>query len=154
MSDKAEDGRVFPMPHGRVSGHGATASPESVPASGGVRHVFVRDLVLRCLIGVHDHERETPQRVRINLDLAVGEDSNPIDDKLANVVCYEEIVTKVRAIVTRRHVKLVETLAEDIAAACFTDGAVQSARVRVEKLDVFADTASVGVEIERLNSEV
>ncbi len=151
MSDKAEDGRVLTLPAGRVS---AAPVTDNMPARFGVRSVFVRDLVLRCLIGVHDHERDTPQRVRINLDLTVVEDGRPIDDKLANVVCYEEILSRVRAIVTRRHVKLVETLAEDIAAACFTDAAVQSARVRLEKLDVFADTASVGVEIERLNSEV
>lgn len=151
MNDKAEDGRVLSMPMARAAAKPAT---DNAVTRAGVRRVFVRDLVLRCLIGVHDHEKVSPQRVRINLDLAVAEDGQPIDDKLANVVCYEEIVTRVRAIVSRRHVKLVETLAEDIAAACFTDASVQSARVRVEKLDVFAETASVGIEIERMNSEV
>ena len=155
MSDKAEDGRVLAMPlelRGAATAPGDAVAPGD--ATGGIRQVFVRDLVLRCLIGVHDHERVTPQRVRINLDLAVVEGDRPIDDKLANVVCYEDSTERVRAIVTRRHVKLVETLAEDIATTCLTDAAVQSVRVRVEKLDVFADTASVGVEIERVNSEV
>jgi dihydroneopterin aldolase len=32
---------------------------------------------------------------------------------------------------------------------CLDDGRVRSVRVRVEKLDVFTDAASVGVEIER-----
>lgn len=151
MNDKAEDGRVLSMPMARAAAVSAIDEPV---AQTGIRRVFVRDLVLRCLIGVHEHEKESPQRVRINLDLAVVEDGRPIDDKLTNVVCYEEIVTRVRAIVSRRHVKLVETLAEDVVAACFIDASVQSARVRIEKLDVFADTASVGIEIERLNSEV
>jgi dihydroneopterin aldolase len=44
---------------------------------------------------------------------------------------------------------LLETLAEEIAAICLQDGRVRSVRVRVEKLDIFPDAASVGVEIER-----
>ena len=42
-----------------------------------------------------------------------------------------------------------ETLAERIAEACLTDPRVHLARIRVEKLDVFPDLASAGVEIER-----
>jgi len=117
-----------------------------------LRHVFVRDLMLTCSIGVHRHERIGRQRVRINLDLAVREDTTLLSDELENVVCYEKITDGVRQIVDREHVKLVETLAEDIATLCLGDRRVRSARVRVEKLDVFPDAASVGVEIERFST--
>jgi dihydroneopterin aldolase len=40
-------------------------------------------------------------------------------------------------------------MAERIAEACLMDARVQVARVRVEKLDVFADAVSAGVEVER-----
>lgn len=126
-----------------ASGHTVTL------AASGLRHVFVRDLVLSCNIGVHRHERHGPQRVRLNLDLAVRENAAPLVDQLTNVVCYEEVVTGVRAIVGSGHVNLVETLAERIATFCLRDGRVAEARIRVEKLDVFADVASVGVEIVR-----
>ena len=59
---------------------------------------FVRDLVLLALIGVHDHEHDKPQRVRVNLDLAVREGENGLDDDLANVVCYEQLVSGVQKI--------------------------------------------------------
>lgn len=137
------------------SQHGPRSEPASpvhplriADARNAVRHVFVRDLMLSCRIGVHRHEHAAAQRVRINLDLAVREDHDLRDD-LANVVCYERITTAVRAIVARGHIKLVETLAEEIAAMCLADLRVRSARVRVEKLDVFPDATSVGVEIER-----
>ena len=119
-----------------------------------LRHVFIRDLVLACSIGVHRHEQEAPQRVRINLDLAVDEGGQPIDDDINNVICYEHLAEGVGNIVDRGHVNLVETLAEDIAAMCLKDLRVRSARVRVEKLDILEDAESVGVEIERFNSEV
>jgi dihydroneopterin aldolase len=47
------------------------------------------------------------------------------------------------------HINLVETLAEKIAELCLGDGRVETARIRVEKLDVYAEAASVGIEIER-----
>ena len=57
----------------------------------------------------------------------------------------------IRKIVATGHINLVETLAELIADRCLEDPRVKKVKVRVEKMDVFADATSVGVEIERLN---
>ena len=121
-----------------------------------LRRMFIRDLVLEAHIGVHAHEHGRTQRVRINLDLAVEDDgARPLSrqavgrDDLARVVDYERIVNAVRDAVTREHVRLVETLAERLAELCLTDPRVAIARVTIEKLDVFPDAASAGVEIER-----
>lgn len=125
-------------------------------AISGLRHVFIRDLVLNASIGVYPSEHDAPQRIRINLDLAViDEGASPMSqaaigrDDLARVVDYEAIANVARSIVGSGHVQLVETLAERIAASIVTDVRVVSVRVRVEKLDVFPDAGSAGVEIER-----
>ena len=122
----------------------------------GLRHVFLRDMVLQASIGVHPPEHETRQRVRINVDLGVLDDSGRAlsrggvgRDELTRVVDYERIANAVRQIVAAGHVRLVETLAERIAEACLLDPRVSLARIRVEKLDVFPDSVSAGVEIER-----
>jgi dihydroneopterin aldolase len=117
-----------------------------------IRRVFVRDLILPVLIGVHRHEKDGRQRVRLNLDMNVLEGELANQDRLSDVVCYEEIVSSVRNIVAAGHINLVETLAELTAAECLKDPRVRKVRVRVEKLDVFADAGSVGVEIERVNT--
>ena len=120
-------------------------------ARNALRHVFVRDLTLAARIGVHQHEKQRSQRIRINVDLAVREsDVAAIGDQLAHVVCYEQVVSGIRRLVGAGHVNLVETLAEQIAAFCLEDRRVRVTRVRVEKLDVFEDATSVGVEIERV----
>ena len=130
-------------------------------ASTGLRHVFLRDMVLPASIGVYPHEHAKPQRIRINVDLSVAEEYPPGAvqaglsragvgrDELSRVVDYERVAQSVRAVVAAGHVQLAETLAERLAEACLTDGRIQSVRVRVEKLDVFEDLASVGVEVER-----
>ena len=111
--------------------------------------ILVRDLLLMCSIGIHPHERLAPQRVRINIDMAVFEcDGDPSDD-IAQVVSYEDVIAGIKHLIIAGHINLVETLAENIAGLCLTDRRVDSVRVRVEKLDVYAEAASVGVEIER-----
>ena len=111
--------------------------------------MFIRDLVLTALVGVHRHEKNGQQRVCINLDMDVPEPEEPIQDRLSEVVCYEEIVLEIRKIVNAGHINLVETLAERIASKILSDERISAVRVRIEKLDVFPDAASVGVEIER-----
>ncbi len=125
-----------------------TPSTQSDPAARPYR-IFVRDLVLTGLIGIHAHEQDQPQRIQFNVDLLSDDGCSSADDDIANVVSYEDIVSGIKDLLARGHVGLVETLAEEIAAMCLGDGRVREVRVRVEKLDVFDEAASVGVEIER-----
>lgn len=118
-------------------------------ASQGVRHVFVRDLEVQASIGIYDFEKVKPQRVIINIDLAVAEAGGSIDENIDNVVSYEHLVRNAESLVASGHIQLVETLAERIAASCLEDERVLAARVRVEKPDIFANARSVGIEIER-----
>ncbi|MDZ4739733.1 MAG: dihydroneopterin aldolase [Alphaproteobacteria bacterium] len=114
-----------------------------------MRHVFVRDLELEANIGVYRREKGRLQPVRINIDLTVEETAGEVGDRLENVVDYGAVVEAVKAILASGHLNLVETLAEQIAAHCLTDSRVKVARVRIEKLQVVPEAASVGVEIER-----
>lgn len=136
-------------------------SPRIASAARALRHVFLRDMVLSASIGIYPHEEQSPQRVRINVDLAVEDDGARAlsrirvgRDELARVVDYEKVAERVRSIAGAGHVRLVETLAERIAEACLADSRVHLARVRVEKLDIFADATSAGVEIERRQDEL
>ncbi len=113
----------------------------------GLRGMFVRDLVLDAHIGVRAHEQGRRQRIRLNLDLGVLDTEST--DKLESVVCYDDLIAAVRVVVGEEHVHLIETLAERIADACFRDRRVMTARIRIEKLDLYADAESVGIEIER-----
>ena len=112
--------------------------PRSAPAALSTR-CFVRDLVMDALIGVYAHERIKPQRIRLNLDL----------ETIAPGITGEDMAAVVKGLVNQGHVTLIETLAERIAERCLSDARVSWVKVRVEKLDVFPDAASVGVEIER-----
>jgi 7,8-dihydroneopterin aldolase/epimerase/oxygenase len=136
-------------------------TPRIASSTRALRHVFLRDLVLSASIGIYPHEHAARQRVRINVDLGVEDDGARAmsrarvgRDELSRVVDYEKVATTVRGIVAAGHIRLVETLAERIAEACLADPRVHVARIRVEKLDIFADATSAGVEIERRQADL
>ncbi|HEY3638064.1 MAG TPA: dihydroneopterin aldolase [Rhizomicrobium sp.] len=113
-----------------------------------LRHVFIRNLEVLAHVGIHGHEITKQQPVRINVDLAV-EDTVPLEDQLENVVDYEAITLRIRALIAKGHVNLAETLAEQIAGTCLEDVRVKSVRVRVEKLHAVPGAEAAGIEIER-----
>jgi len=110
--------------------------------------VFVRDLVVPCSIGIYPREKGLRRRVRVNAELTVDE---PIarSDEISDVVNYETIVAGVKAIAEAGHINLVETLADRVAGLCLADRRVASVRVVIEKLDVYPESESVGVAVER-----
>jgi len=126
------------------------AKPEarSISGSGEGYRVFVRDLVVPCSIGIYPREKGLRRRVRVNAELAIDE---PISgsDEFAEVVNYETIVAGIKAITEAGHINLVETLADRVARLCLEDRRVASVRVVIEKLDVYPETESVGVLVER-----
>lgn len=123
--------------------------PVIAEATQPVRRVFVRDLLLDALIGIYPEERVKPQKILINLDLWVAETPGEPPRSYAEVVCYENLVNRSKALLAEGHVDLVETLAERLARLCLADPRVLRARVRVEKPEAIAEAAGVGVEIER-----
>ncbi|WP_406239568.1 dihydroneopterin aldolase [Acetobacter orientalis] len=121
-----------------------------------LRCLFLNNMVVNAHIGVFPHEQGVTQRVRISVTFGVQDDDtlNVGVDDLSRTVSYEHVVLLVRQIVKEGHVRLVETLAERIAAGVLADTRVHVVRVKIEKLDVFEEIESVGVEIERRTARV
>jgi dihydroneopterin aldolase len=121
-------------------------------AARGRRVVFVRGLEMMARLGIHQHEKAAPQRIRLGIELLVADEAAPDGvgpDEFRRVVDYQRLVELAREIVAAGHVLLVETLAERIAAAALDDPRVERARVQVEKPDAFHDVEAVGVVVER-----
>jgi len=121
----------------------------AVPPKGKNYRIFVRDLEMIASVGVHQHEKIKPQRIRVSIDLSVAPRPADATDTVDTVLSYENVVKAIRAIVATGHFHLIETLAEKIAADCLTHFTVASVRVKIDKPDIFPDAATVGIEIER-----
>lgn len=119
------------------------------------RRLFLRDHEVWIDIGVHDFEKQGAQRVVINVDLYVPlQDSMPHSDTLDEVLDYDFIRRSVSERVSRGHIQLQETLADDLLKLMLAHPQVRAARVSTEKPDVYRDCAAVGVEVFGLRQEM
>jgi len=125
-----------------------TVSPVPLPTADAPRRegltVFVRGLRVEAGIGVHDHEqgRLQPLIIDVTLELAPA----PVG-RLADTINYETVAAAAHAIVAEGHVGLVETFAEQLAAACLDDGRVRRCTVRIEKPGALDGAAAAGCEV-------
>ena len=122
------------------------APTEPTEAKG--QRIFIRDLQLPCRIGLTKSERRNRQRLAINLDLEV-EPRRVRKDRIGEVVDYTDIIAEVRSIALESEFRLLESLAEQLAQACFFHPRIVRVRVSVEKLDLVSEAAGVGIEIDR-----
>ena len=112
--------------------------------------VFVRNLVVTAIIGIHPEERVIPQPVRISFELATDGRAAAASDDIRAALDYQRAAETVRNITLSGGFQLVETLAERIAERLLRDyPAAASIRVQVEKTSALADAESGGIAIKR-----
>jgi dihydroneopterin aldolase len=126
----------------------------SAPRPAGDRYtVIVRGLVVMCSIGIQPEEQDTPQRVRVSVELEAPAGAVFPGEVRQRVINYEKTVAAIREIAASGHIDLCEGFADRVAEACFADPRVAVVRVTVEKLDVFTDAEAVGAMLERTRPE-
>lgn len=115
--------------------------------------IVIRDLLVRCVIGVQEWERHTRQDVLISLTLCTDTAAAGRSDAIGDTVDYKRLGKRVMAFAETSSFFLVEALAEGIAGLCLEDPRVQRVRVKVEKPGALRFARSVGVRIQRGRSE-
>lgn len=111
------------------------------------RRVFLRGFEAQVQIGVHDFERQAPQRVVFDVDVYVSlADSTPRSDSIHEVVDYDFMRQNIQRRIASGHIDLQETLCDDLLAMMLAHPGVRAARVSTAKPDVYPDCAAVGCE--------
>ncbi|MEC8775329.1 MAG: dihydroneopterin aldolase [Pseudomonadota bacterium] len=114
------------------------------------RRIFLRDYEIIASIGIHEFERQNPQRIIVDVSLDLANDMPPdtAEDRIETVLDYDFLRDRIREIVEGRHFNLQETLCAEILTTCLQPNKVLAARVSTRKPDVYPDCDSVGVEME------
>lgn len=111
--------------------------------------ILIRDLALRCIIGLCPEEREKKQDVIINVVMATDLRAAGTSDDLNDTVDYKTIKLDILGFVENSSFHLIESLAEGIAGICLRDSKVQSATVTIDKPGALRFCKSVAVETTR-----
>lgn len=111
--------------------------------------IFIRNLNVQTIVGIHPWERTTPQTVLISLELETDVTSATASDNIADALDYDALAVRIRDFVTLAKFQLIETLAERIAALVLESAAVAQVVVELHKPGAIATADTVGVRIQR-----
>jgi dihydroneopterin aldolase len=111
--------------------------------------IRVIDLEVYAHIGVPEAERREAQRLLISLEMATESFSHAAGtDNIAWTINYADVVERVKKITAHRARKLLETLAEEIAADLLKSFPIRKITLEIKKF-VLPETQYVSVKIER-----
>ncbi len=119
----------------------------STPPAGD--RIFLRGLTAECVIGFIDWERRVKQAVVVDLEMPVDCARAAASDEVADTVDYKRVAKRVLAYIEASEFKLVETLAQRLAALLLEEFALDWVRLSVNKPGAIRNSRDVGVSIER-----
>ncbi len=109
--------------------------------------VFIKDLVIAGKHGVHDHEKESPQRFSVTVELGMSDSNATVSDDLSDTADWSRLRRSIIDIVESKSFNLIERLAMEIAAKMLEDKRILKATVTIDKIDAF-ESGIPGVRLE------
>ena len=95
--------------------------------------IRIEGIELLAHIGVPDDERSQPQRLTISIALWPIRAGHELNDDIAHAVNYATVCSEVRSLVQQRHDRLIETLAEAVAAHLLETFQIRRVTVELRK---------------------
>jgi len=112
-------------------------------------HIYIRDLNLRCIIGIYPDERREKQDVILNVKMDADLSAAARSDDIKDTVNYKSIKKEIVALVEASDFNLIETMASRVLDIVMGDTRVQRATVTVDKPGALRFARSVAVEMSR-----
>ena len=109
--------------------------------------VYIKDLVVAGKHGVHEHEKESPQRFKVTVELSIVGSKAMVSDNLADTPDWSHLKADIINIIENHSYDLMERLAMEIAAKMLEDKRVAKTIVIIDKIDAF-DSGVPGVRLE------
>lgn len=117
--------------------------------------IFIRDLLVRGIVGINPEERENLQDVLVNVTMWADTRPAAESDDISDAVNYRTVSKAIIAHVGSGEPFLVERLAAEIARICVeSDDRIAEVEVTVEKPGALRFAESVGLTIHRTREEV
>jgi dihydroneopterin aldolase/D-erythro-7,8-dihydroneopterin triphosphate epimerase len=111
--------------------------------------IYIRDLRVRCIIGIYPEERRALQEIEINVVMYADLRKAAATDNIEDTVDYKSVKKAIAAHVEVSQCLLVERLAQEIADICLAVRGVEGVQVTVDKPGALRFARSVAVEITR-----
>ncbi|WP_006787754.1 dihydroneopterin aldolase [Thiorhodospira sibirica] len=111
--------------------------------------IYIRDLRIETVIGVHAWEQRIRQTLRLDLELETDIRPAAHSDDIADTLDYVMISERVRTLLDQHQFQLMEALAEHIANTLLHEFAISRLRLSLSKPGALSSAREVGIQIER-----
>ncbi len=111
--------------------------------------IYIRDLAVRCIIGVYPEERRDVQDLIVNIEMHANLAGAGESDAIEDTVDYKSVKKRVLAVVEKSEFRLIEALAERIASTVLESSRVNRVDVTIDKPGALRFARSVAVQISR-----
>ena len=112
--------------------------------------IFIRDLLVRGIVGINPDERRNRQDILVNVTMWADTRSAAASDEISDTVNYKTVSKAIIAHIEQGEPFLVERLAEELVRLCFeSDSSIQAVELTVEKPGALRFARSVGLTIYR-----
>jgi len=101
------------------------------------RKIFINNLVLTASIGVYEEEKNNKQKIIVNLEILLSNDTEPQSDNLEETQDYSQFRKCVVDIVESQHFDLLEILTKKVHVDISSNKFVIGAKVNISKPDIF-----------------
>ena len=116
------------------------------------KKILINELILDLKLGYYDFEKEKSQKIKFSLEIDY-EDKKPTNDKdIKSIVNYGTVVKLITRLVKKKHYNFLESLAEAVFDELFKDKRIGKIMLKIEKLEIFKDCSSVGIQITKKRS--
>lgn len=113
--------------------------------------IYVRELRVNAVIGVHEWEQRVRQTLCIDLEMAADTRKGAVSDAIEDTLNYKAVAERVGSYVGESRFNLIETLAERVAAILLNEFGIPWVKVTVGKPGAVPGSREVGVVVERGN---
>ena len=103
------------------------------------RKILINNLIIKASVGVYEHEKQNKQKIIVNVELLLSNDSEPKHDNLESTQDYSKFRKCLIDIIQSQHFQLLEVLAEKIHVSLMINNYVLGAKVKISKPDIFND---------------
>ena len=103
------------------------------------RKILINNLIMQASLGVYETEKQNKQRIIVNVELLLSNDTEPKQDNLEATQDYSQFRKCLIDIIESQHFQLLEVLVGKVYSTLMRNSYVIGVKVKISKPDIFND---------------
>lgn len=116
-----------------------------------IRKILIKDLIIKKIFGFYPKEKIKPQRLKFNIKLELSKKLVFKNSDLKTIVDYDKVIKIIYKILDKK-INFLENLADQIIEEVLKNNKINCIELKIEKLDILKNDASVGIEVSKRKS--